>query len=85
MMDQRLESAVRRLCRDGAALAADGERAMALESYLEAWQLLPEPKDAPIAADVRAGIRGLVRGTAALERAAAVILREDAPRDLARA
>jgi hypothetical protein len=81
-MDERLEASVRRLCKEGATLAATGERAMALASYLDAWQLLPEPKDAPVAADVRTGIRRLVRGAAALESAAAIILREDAPRSI---
>jgi hypothetical protein len=78
-MDQRLDAAVGRLCREGASLASGGERAMALATYLDAWELLPEPKVGARAAEVRAAIRALVRGSGALERAAALILREDGP------
>jgi hypothetical protein len=40
----RLE-AVARLCREARQFAKDGDRTMALASYLEAWDLLPEPKE----------------------------------------
>ncbi len=40
----RLEAVVR-LCAEGRQLARDGDRATALASYLEAWELLPEPKE----------------------------------------
>jgi hypothetical protein len=37
---------VERLCREGRTLALQGERSLALSAFLEAWELLPEPKDA---------------------------------------
>ncbi len=40
----RLEAVVR-LCAEGRRLAGEGDRAAALASYLEAWDLLPEPKE----------------------------------------
>lgn len=40
----RLEAVVR-LCREARRFAKDGDRTMALASYLEAWDLLPEPKE----------------------------------------
>ncbi len=40
----RLEAVVR-LCREGRRFAKDGDRELALASYLEAWDLLPEPKE----------------------------------------
>jgi hypothetical protein len=40
----RLE-AVARLCREAGQLQKQGERTAALASYLEAWDLLPEPKE----------------------------------------
>ena len=39
----RLE-AVERLCREARQHVKDGERQLALAAYLEAWELLPEPK-----------------------------------------
>jgi hypothetical protein len=36
--------AVERLCREARAHARDGETQLALAAYLEAWELLPEPK-----------------------------------------
>lgn len=35
---------VERLCRDAQQLAGEGERVLALASFVEAWELLPEPK-----------------------------------------
>jgi hypothetical protein len=40
----RLEAVVR-LCAEGRQLAKEGDRSTALASYLEAWDLLPEPKE----------------------------------------
>jgi hypothetical protein len=40
----RLEGVVLR-CAEGRQLARAGDRAAALASYLEAWELLPEPKE----------------------------------------
>ncbi len=40
----RLETVVR-LCAEGGRFARGGDRTMALASYLEAWDLLPEPKE----------------------------------------
>ncbi len=37
-------AAVERLCREARLHAKDGERQLALAAYLEAWELLPEPK-----------------------------------------
>jgi hypothetical protein len=37
--------AVVRLCAEGRRLAKDGDSTAALASYLEAWDLLPEPKE----------------------------------------
>lgn len=37
-------AAVQRLCREARQHAKDGERQLALAAYLEAWELLPEPK-----------------------------------------
>ncbi len=40
----RLEAVVR-LCHEARRFAVEGDRTMALASYLEAWELLPEPKE----------------------------------------
>ncbi len=40
----RLQAVVR-LCREAAQFVKDGDRSLALASYLEAWELLPEPKE----------------------------------------
>ena len=40
----RLEAVVR-LCHEARRFAGEGDRTMALASYLEAWELLPEPKE----------------------------------------
>lgn len=40
----RLDAVVR-LCREAREFAKEGDRSMALASYLEAWDLLPEPKE----------------------------------------
>ncbi len=37
-------AAVGRLCREAREHLKDGDRSMALTAYLEAWDLLPEPK-----------------------------------------
>ena len=37
-------AAVVRLCREARQHAKEGERQLALAAYLEAWELLPEPK-----------------------------------------
>lgn len=34
-----------RLCAEGRRFSRDGDRTTALASYLEAWDLLPEPKE----------------------------------------
>ena len=36
--------AVERLCKEARQHARDGHRQLALAAYLEAWELLPEPK-----------------------------------------
>jgi hypothetical protein len=37
-------AAVEQLCREARDHLKDGDRSMALTAYLEAWDLLPEPK-----------------------------------------
>lgn len=37
-------AAIARLCREARLHAKDGEKQLALAAYLEAWELLPEPK-----------------------------------------
>jgi len=37
-------AAVERLCREARQHAKEGDRQLALAAYLEAWELLPEPK-----------------------------------------
>ena len=45
VLDPVRRADVARLCREGRALTAGGEPALALASYLEAWGLLPEPRE----------------------------------------
>lgn len=68
-------AAALRLCGEAATLAAQGERSLALASFLEAWELLPEPKDdSGLASVVRGAARELVRDDPVLARAVNAIL-----------
>jgi hypothetical protein len=64
-LDQRRTAAVIRFCRRARAHAGRGERAEALSCFLEAWELLPEPKEAwDASAFVLAGVGDLLRAGA---------------------
>jgi hypothetical protein len=57
---QRVE--VERLCRQGDEHAAAGEHAEALACFMEAWELLPEPREEYLAtAQVFRGFTGVLR------------------------
>jgi hypothetical protein len=59
---ERRQAKVVRLCREGRRHAARAEHAEALSCFLEAWELLPEPKEAWSASTfVLAGLGDLVR------------------------
>ena len=61
-LERRREAKVVRLCREGRKHATRGEHAEALRCFLEAWELLPEPKEAWSASTfVLAGLGDLVR------------------------
>jgi len=67
---------VARLCRQASALAADGGRAQALTSYLQAWDLLPEPKEAwDASTSILAAVGDLLREGGDLSNALDVLLR----------
>jgi hypothetical protein len=67
---------VERLCRDGRTLALEGERSLALSSFLEAWELLPEPKDAwETSTFILASVGDLLRAGGDLSGALEVLLR----------
>ena len=44
-LSETLRAEVDRLCDEGERHAAAGERAEALASFIEAWELLPEPRE----------------------------------------
>ncbi len=71
----RLEAVVR-LCAEGRKLARDGDRATALASYLEAWELLPEPKESWDASTlILAAVGDLLRAGGDLGNALDVLVR----------
>ncbi len=62
VLDRRRKAKVIRLCREGRAHAARAEDAQAVSCFLEAWELLPEPKESWDASGfVLAGIGDLLR------------------------
>jgi hypothetical protein len=50
VIERRLYEEIARLCAEGRRKALRGETPEALATYLEAWELLPDPKDAGDAA-----------------------------------
>ncbi len=71
----RLE-AVERLCREARKFAAEGDRSLALASYLEAWDLLPEPKESWDASTfILSAVGGLLRAGGDLGNALDVLVR----------
>ncbi len=65
VLDHRRAAAVIRLCRRARAHAGRARRAEALSCLLEAWELLPEPKESwDASAYVLAGFGDLVRAGA---------------------
>lgn len=62
ILEGALRLEVERLCREAEAHAREGERAEALARLLEAWELLPEPREAyAAAADIYRGLSGVLR------------------------
>jgi len=58
---------VERLCREGDEHASAGEHAEALECFMEAWALLPEPREAyPDTARIFRGFTRVLRAGGAL-------------------
>ncbi len=71
----RLE-AVERLCREAREHLKDGDREMALTAYLEAWDLLPEPKGSWDASTlILSSVGDLLRKSGDLSDALDVLLR----------
>jgi hypothetical protein len=69
-------AAVARLCREARAHLKDGDRSMALTAYLEAWDLLPEPKGSYDASTIiLSSVGDLLRSSGDLADALAVLLR----------
>jgi hypothetical protein len=67
---------IERLCREGRMLALEGERALALSAFLEAWELLPEPKDAwDTSTYILASVGDLLRAGGELSGAIELLLR----------
>lgn len=60
VLDDATRDAIGRLCRQGRARVAAGDDGLALAALLEAWELLPEPKEAwavaPAILDAVAGV-----------------------------
>jgi hypothetical protein len=72
---ERLAS-VERLCREARQHAKDGERSLALTAYLEAWELLPEPKESFDASTfILSAVGNLLREGGDLGNAIGVLLR----------
>ncbi len=68
--------AVERLCREARQHLKDGDRSMALTAYLEAWDLLPEPKGSWDASTIiLSSVGGLLRASGDLRDALDVLLR----------
>lgn len=69
-------AAVERLCREARQHLKDGDRSMALTAYLEAWDLLPEPKGSWDASTIiLSSVGGLLRSSGDLSNALDVLLR----------
>jgi hypothetical protein len=65
-----------RLCRAGREHAEGGQRAEALADYLEAWELLPEPKESWDASTwILAAVGDLLRSGGDLSNALDLLLR----------
>ena len=71
----RLEAVVR-CCAEGRELAQAGDRAAALASYLEAWELLPEPKESwDVSTLILSAVGDLLRAGGDLGNALDVLVR----------
>ncbi|HET6436746.1 MAG TPA: hypothetical protein VFG59_01700 [Anaeromyxobacter sp.] len=69
-------AAVERLCREGRELSRSGERAAALESYLKAWELIPEPRSSFGASTfILSALGGLLSEAGDLSEAVDVLVR----------
>ncbi len=69
-------AAVERLCREAREHVRDGDRSMALTAYLEAWDLLPEPKGSWDASTIiLSSVGDLLHSSGDLEGALDVLLR----------
>jgi hypothetical protein len=69
-------AAVARLCREAREHLKDGDRSMALTAYLEAWDLLPEPKGSWAASTIiLSSVGDLLRKSGDLSDALEVLLR----------
>ena len=67
ILEGRARQEVERLCRRGDEHAAAGEHAEALACYVEAWERLPEPREAYLdAAQVFRGLTRVMRARGAL-------------------
>jgi len=63
-----VDARVGHLCREGDRHVARGEDAAALACLVEAWELLPEPREeCPATADVFRGFTRVLRGRSGLE------------------
>ncbi len=69
-------AAVGRLCREARAHLKDGDRSLALTAFLEAWDLLPEPKGSWGASTIiLSSVGDLLHSSGDLEGALDVLLR----------
>jgi hypothetical protein len=69
-------AAVERLCREAREHLRDGDGSMALTAYLEAWDLLPEPKGSWDASTIiLSSVGDLLRSSGDLSDALDVLLR----------
>jgi len=73
-------SAVERLCRTAREQAEKGDRSSALATYLEAWEELPEPKEAwEASTQILSSVGDLMRTGGDLSRALEVARRKSDP------
>jgi hypothetical protein len=69
-------AAVEQLCREAREHLKDGDRSMALTAYLEAWDLLPEPKGSWNASTIiLSSVGNLLSSSGDLSNALEILLR----------
>lgn len=74
VLDRRIRQEVARLCQEGRRQHQRGESSEALATYLEAWELLPDPfRAGQAAASVLSGLADVLAARGDLSAAATVL------------